>query len=202
MSAFLFVANQTAIDFANTEIIQAGKRVDLLDSFDSLLRWLLAAGLLDEPTKRRVARRFSDEAMRVAAVADARRLRRAIATLVEQATTNRTPGEAVVGDLNRVLMKAETCRELVHTPGGWALNVRSNWDTSAKLLLPVAESAADLLVQGNLSFIRKCENPECILHLYDTSKNHTRRWCSMTTCGNRHKVQAYRERVRRDAPPL
>jgi predicted RNA-binding Zn ribbon-like protein len=32
------------------------------------------------------------------------------------------------------------------------------------------------------------------LYFYDTTKNHTRRWCSMTGCGNRAKAAAFYER--------
>src|SRR5437867_3930953 len=65
------------------------------------------------------------------------------------------------------------------------------------LLVPVAESASDLLCHGDLALILKCENPRCILYFYDTTKNHARRWCSMTVCGNRMKVAAHYRRRRR-----
>lgn len=36
--------------------------------------------------------------------------------------------------------------------------------------------------------IKQCAHPHCILWFHDTSKNGTRRWHSMTTCGNRAKA--------------
>lgn len=36
--------------------------------------------------------------------------------------------------------------------------------------------------------IRRCAHPDCVLFFYDTSKNGTRRWHSMATCGNRTKA--------------
>lgn len=39
--------------------------------------------------------------------------------------------------------------------------------------------------------IRTCEHEECILHFIDTSKSGRRRWCSMETCGNRHKAAEF-----------
>jgi hypothetical protein len=41
---------------------------------------------------------------------------------------------------------------------------------------------------------RMCANPECLTVFYDRSKNHSARWCSMQSCGNRNKVRAFRER--------
>jgi predicted RNA-binding Zn ribbon-like protein len=36
--------------------------------------------------------------------------------------------------------------------------------------------------------IKQCAHPHCVLWFYDTSKNGTRRWHSMATCGNRAKA--------------
>ena len=49
---------------------------------------------------------------------------------------------------------------------------------------------------GSWSRIKACGNPECLWAFYDTSKNHTGRWCEMATCGNRMKARAFRERAR------
>ncbi|MCT9078521.1 CGNR zinc finger domain-containing protein [Streptomyces fulvoviolaceus] len=39
--------------------------------------------------------------------------------------------------------------------------------------------------------IRTCAHESCILHFFDTSRNGTRRWCSMATCGNRAKASRH-----------
>ncbi|WP_371617030.1 CGNR zinc finger domain-containing protein [Streptomyces sp. NBC_00454] len=54
------------------------------------------------------------------------------------------------------------------------------------------------LLRDRAERIRPCANPECILHFYDTSKNGTRRWCSMSGCGNRAKASRHYARHRRD----
>jgi len=64
------------------------------------------------------------------------------------------------------------------------------------LLTPLAEAASELLCSGNLSLVKKCRNAACILCFFDTTKSHTRNWCSMQLCGNRIKVAAYYERKR------
>ncbi|MDX6263376.1 MAG: hypothetical protein QOH84_5064 [Kribbellaceae bacterium] len=49
-------------------------------------------------------------------------------------------------------------------------------------------------VQGRL---RPCENDaECTLFLIDRSKANARRWCSMSTCGNRLKARRHQDRLR------
>ena len=66
--------------------------------------------------------------------------------------------------------------------------------TPAQAVTLLAEAAARLLTEKDLDLVRRCENPACVLHFYDTSKNHRRRWCSMDLCGNRMKVAAHYRR--------
>jgi hypothetical protein len=56
---------------------------------------------------------------------------------------------------------------------------------------------ADL--DGSLHRLRECSAPTCTVVFYDRTKNHTGRWCSMATCGNRDKVRRFRERERERA---
>jgi predicted RNA-binding Zn ribbon-like protein len=44
--------------------------------------------------------------------------------------------------------------------------------------------------------IRSCAHESCVLHFLDTSRNGTRRWCSMATCGNRAKASRHDPRVK------
>ncbi|GCB49365.1 CGNR zinc finger domain-containing protein [Streptomyces sp. NL15-2K] len=44
--------------------------------------------------------------------------------------------------------------------------------------------------------IRGCAHEACILHFFDTSRNGTRRWCSMAACGNRAKASRHYARTK------
>lgn len=57
---------------------------------------------------------------------------------------------------------------------------------------------ADLL--GTWGGLKECAGDDCNAVFFDRSKNHSGRWCSMSTCGNRAKVRAWRERRRADDP--
>ena len=81
-------------------------------------------------------------------------------------------------------------------PGELRLEQRFATDTAEQLLMPVALAAAELLANGNFELVRACESADCVLHFYDRTKSHRRRWCSMATCGNRAKVQTFRARQR------
>jgi predicted RNA-binding Zn ribbon-like protein len=51
-------------------------------------------------------------------------------------------------------------------------------------------------LDGTWSRFRTCADPGCTGIFYDASKNHSRKWCSMQTCGNRNKVRSFRQRER------
>ena len=58
-------------------------------------------------------------------------------------------------------------------------------------VLAVVHAAA---VAGTWVRLKVCRNTGCQWAYYDTSRNQSRKWCSMAVCGNRDKAQRYRER--------
>jgi predicted RNA-binding Zn ribbon-like protein len=69
----------------------------------------------------------------------------------------------------------------------------------ARLLWPVARSAAELLTSPDRQLVRECLGDNCGWLFLDTSKNHRRTWCSMQGCGNRAKAR--RHYARRTTSP-
>jgi CGNR zinc finger protein/putative stress-induced transcription regulator len=49
-------------------------------------------------------------------------------------------------------------------------------------------------LDGTWVRLHGCDAPDCASIFYDRTKNHSARWCSMDSCGNRNKVRRYRER--------
>jgi predicted RNA-binding Zn ribbon-like protein len=62
------------------------------------------------------------------------------------------------------------------------------------ILWPILQSAVELLAEPER--VKECPGEECGWVFLDTSKNGTRRWCSMSSCGAREKMRRYRARVR------
>ena len=62
------------------------------------------------------------------------------------------------------------------------------------ILYRIVKSAADLLVSAELQRLRECADPECGWLFLDFSRNHSRRWCSMESCGNRAKARRFYRR--------
>ena len=49
---------------------------------------------------------------------------------------------------------------------------------------------------GEWERLKACRSDACQWAFYDSSRNHSAAWCSMRSCGNRHKARAYRSRMR------
>ena len=52
------------------------------------------------------------------------------------------------------------------------------------------------VVATTIARVRRCQGSKCVLFYYDVTKSGTRRWCSMSGCGNREKAAAHYARVR------
>jgi predicted RNA-binding Zn ribbon-like protein len=69
---------------------------------------------------------------------------------------------------------------------------------NSPLLHHIVQSFFEVISQKkNLDRLKPCENEDCILLFLDKSKNKTRRWCSMTICGNKIKASRFYYRNRR-----
>ena len=181
---FQWVADHPALDLLNTTPKIDGAIQELFQTDRDVVRWLGLAGWRVETDLAKLRPRSLLDA--------ARGLRETIRTLVERRKAGkRADPEA----LNEYLAKARSYAELALKKDG-SLELRRKWKqrTAEEILAPLAESAADLLVHGDVELIRQCESEECVLWFNDRTKSHHRRWCSMAACGNRHKVAQYRKR--------
>ncbi|MET0552022.1 MAG: CGNR zinc finger domain-containing protein [Vicinamibacteria bacterium] len=192
---FPFVGERLCLDFVNTEIVRDGVRVDLIGGFDDLLAWTAAARIAGGGQVRELAASWSTPDT-TRAFQHAQRFRKVLRAMAARLASGRSgvPG-TTLDAINEVLRARVGELAVVRTKAGYDTRFLAHWSGPEQLLVPVAESAASLLTSGNLALVRKCENPACILYFYDTTKNHGRRWCSMSACGNRAKVAAHYRRT-------
>lgn len=196
-SRFLFVANHAALDFLNTQVVERGEVVDWLQSPADYLAWLQASGLVKREDLPRL------QYIRVGKNTDllkaARRLRQEVRRAAENIVIGKPVPASCIKRINRVLANGRAVAQLERQGGELRLIRRPDFRRVADLLVPPAEAAADLLAHAEYDYIRKCENPRCILYFYDASKNHARRWCRMDACGSQHKARTYYQRRKRVA---
>lgn len=177
------LADHPALDFLNTEVRIDGELVDFLQNDDDVLRWLAHAGW---PVDKIAVKFQLEELLELA-----RALRMSIRVSIERLKA----GNSDCNVMNIFLHSAHSHLKLIaDNDGSVRLERRWNPESLMEVLGPLSESAAELLVNGDLELIKRCENADCVLWFYDRTRAHRRRWCSMATCGTRNKVAAFRQR--------
>jgi predicted RNA-binding Zn ribbon-like protein len=198
-SPFVFIGNHRALDFVNTEVAAEGVPRELLTDLGSLTDWLVQAGAVDRGTARRAVDRWRGRRAGETLLAQARALRSELRRLADAAAAGRRAPRPVVDSINRLLARGAGTTRIVPGAQGFTARHGLRLEEPADLLVPIAEAAADLLCQADLARIRRCAHPACVLYFLDGTKNGTRRWCDMRTCGNRANAAAYYRRRRVDA---
>lgn len=111
--------------------------------------------------------------------------------------------EAPVGDSELDTFNtrlAESISKLQFVSGGDELQL--SWKTGEpdlnEPLWRVMKSAFDILTEEPAGRIKECE--ACGWIFLDQSKNKSRRWCNMQTCGSAHKAKKYYYRKKMEGP--
>ena len=193
---FLFLGGRLCLDFVNTEIIVNGELLDLLYDFDRWIAWHAAAGIVGTAERKGLARAWGGKAERMDALVRAVTFRSEIRKMAGCIASNEPIPKSVVESINEVLRRGAVYGQLTPVERGFVRKAHRDVRDPVDLLVPIAEDATDLLCKGDRERVRKCGSPACVLFFYDTSRNRTRRWCSMDLCGNRAKVAAYFRRRR------
>jgi predicted RNA-binding Zn ribbon-like protein len=128
---------------------------------------------------------------------DALALRTLMRRLVEAIVAGRPIPRASIDAINALIGESSGVTKVVKTPRKFERRFEFDLNQPKQLLVPLAESAADLLCRGHFSRLKRCDNSKCAAFFYDTSKNRMRRWCSGAECGNRIRVAAFYERRRK-----
>jgi predicted RNA-binding Zn ribbon-like protein len=193
---FLFVGNQLCLDFINTEMIIRGQRTDLLQEWADLIAWLVQAKVLSAAEGREVTTGLS-RADGERFLGEARAFRATLREMAEGIVVGRPVPRSTVEAINGLLSRCPGYPQLMRINGRYERRFHSEASGAARLLVPIAGAASELLCLGDLSLVKKCRNDACILYFYDTTKNHARQWCSMGLCGNRIKVAAHYRRQKK-----
>lgn len=195
-------AGKLCLEFANTaDWHAADEPVENLVSYEALVDWATRVGIRSEESARELK---AQAALRPALAeqihAWALELREAIYRIfaaIDADPDHAKPALADLALLNEALPRAFTLPELVDTGSGYGWRWRGDESGLDGILWPVLRSAARLLTDGEHSRIGQCADDRgCGYLFYDTSRNRSRRWCDMNSCGNRAKSQRHYARHR------
>lgn len=184
-----FIGGRLALDFVNL----VPRRREL--SWDQLVAFLESA-LIVTPERggELLALKGSDPQAAESLLRKAQRLAAALRLAFDAVLRKQKVAREWIEPVNEILRITEGHDELVSTDQDWEIQFVPSESGLEWLLAAVARSAAEIIAEGPWARLRLCANPRCGLLFCDTSRTHRRRWCSMTVCGNRHKVAAFARR--------
>lgn len=193
---FYLIGNYLCLDFINTEAMAEGRVVNLLSDFNDFVSWLIAANVIDTVQAEEIIKSWKGKSETEKVLLRVLEFRASLRQMIERLVKGKSVPTKTITFINDLLNNQVSYAELRRVKGKFEKRTHASFNKPEHLLLPTAESACDLLCYGDFSLIKKCENDDCILFFYDTTKNHSRRWCRMSACGNRMKVAAHYHRLR------
>jgi predicted RNA-binding Zn ribbon-like protein len=196
-SAFELNAGCLCLDFTNT--VQArplSAKIDLINNYGDLLAWARQATILTPEEATGLAETVRQQPRAAAdALAQARLLREALYGLFSARAAGLPAPSSDLHTINRAIGKAMA-------RAGLSPSARDGFEWSwpdaplgaDRVAWWVARSAAELLTSRNLTDVRECAGYDCGRLFMDATKNRSRRWCNMASCGNRAKGRRHYER--------
>jgi predicted RNA-binding Zn ribbon-like protein len=193
------LGGRLCLDFANTVDPRYGpERREYLNDYADLIAWSRITGATSHQLAVKLTSASQEHGREAAGILDrAIRLREALYHLFSGRAADKDDLATLNSELSQAMAGA---RVLPAQPGfawTWPEEETEAVDP-ARLLWPVARSAAELLTSAERQLVRECLGDNCGWLFLDTSKNHRRTWCSMQGCGNRAKAR--RHYARRTSP--
>jgi len=183
------IAGARCLDFLNTV---EDARIERLTSYSEFIIWSKAAGLIDAAGQRRslalAAKQPQGAARALALVLEARE---ALADLFGGSVPLRKPAMAVI---NGILARDRFVLQVESGNAGFHEHWKPDCQELRQPLLVLLREAAALLSSPVQPQIHYCASDDCRWFFLDTSRNQSRRWCQMETCGNNAKAKAHYRR--------
>jgi predicted RNA-binding Zn ribbon-like protein len=194
---FSDVGGWPALDFVNTisGLLKAAPTDDKFEQYDDLVAWGQEHEMLDDTLAKRLLSGASRRPGKAKEVLErGRALRMAIFHVFADVAAERSPDPAALEGLNAEVASAMQHARVEQGGEGFVWGWRNPGTELESVLWPIAKSAADLLVSHKLERVRSCQADTCGWLFLDLSKNRSRRWCSMSDCGNTAKARRHYHR--------
>ena len=190
---FEFVAGNLALDFANLVHNHGSKGPeDDLKTFEDLMSWSRQAGLLSDRQCRQLGKRKSSQIRTDFKHAVA--LRETVYDVFSRIALGRSVRPEALQLLDGHFKEAMAEARLQSAGKRFVVTWDDRGATLQRVWAEITRSAVSLLTSDRLHRVRQCAGENCTWLFLDTSRNGMRRWCDMQACGNRFKVQRFRQR--------
>lgn len=187
-----FVAGHPLLDFLNTVDFQGRTYTcNRLTSYEALAAWCQVAGVITPSesgifTAAAITSPSKAEHALAALILWREAVYRALAAILEEKPVDAEDWRSVEMSIQGAIMDASLHRD-TSRKASWLVRPLDLTTVQKRLALHLH----DLLGNTLITSLKKCEG--CTWLFVDTSKNHRRRWCAMSTCGSRSKAQRFRQ---------
>ena len=176
-------------------------RREYLGSYRDLVEWVRHAGTLEEDEGRLLGEAALRLAEATATLELAVMLRETTYRVFHAIVYDERPEPRDVPAIGEAHAGAMNHSRLASTPEGFAWAWAKDGVAHRRPIWPVALSAAELLMLGDLGRVEECPGSDgCGWLFFASSKNARRRWCSMEFCGSRDKMRRLYARKRTGGP--
>lgn len=181
------------LDFTHTlEERPSDHPQEQLKSYSDLVAWGLYMHLLTDEQAQHLYEEAGRNPAKAAEVLhrgiDAREL---MYRVFYEIAEDSSPAESDLITLNDMLSDTMSHARIVAKWHGYEWGWVDDEHALDQVIWPVIRSAADLLASDELDAVRACAADDCRWLFLDTSKNRSRRWCDMKSCGNRAKARRH-----------
>ncbi len=184
------------LDFVNTvDYRLSDQPTESLTSYEGFLDWAVRKDITQRAAADQLAEAETDPKQ---ALNEVRELRELLYRLLSAAAGTKRVAEEDLDSFNGYLAQAMSNIRITQKDGGFDWYCCPGCSGPESVLYPIVKSAADLLVSAQLDRIRVCADPQCGWLFFDSSRNRSRRWCSMDSCGNRAKARLFYQRHQHD----
>ena len=193
------IGNSAALDFTNTvHNYGADCMRDELTSYEDWVKWSERVGAVDGEAARGLLAEAAARPRKAAqALEQARDMRRLIYDVFSAIHEGGNPKAAQLEILNDAASEAGRLGTLTRI--GEQYVRRWSGTDLARPIWPVIIDAIHLLQSDQLDRLRLCAAGNCTWLFVDKTKNRSRRWCEMGTCGNREKSRKHYRKTRDEA---
>jgi predicted RNA-binding Zn ribbon-like protein len=188
---FDHIGGHPLIDFVNTKMTPGGQLVDQLTSNEDVVAWMVDVGMIE---MNAVQFSVSDEPNLLDEV---RAFRQKMRDMLADIVAEQPVSEETIAVINTQLEHWQGTPQLVKTDDVYERPFSYTLTEPLQLVALLADTAAKFITDVDFRYVKQCDKSTCIRYFLDTSRNHSRRWCSMEGCGNRNKAKKHYARKKK-----
>lgn len=185
------LGERLCLDYVNTIESPLSEPEDYLRGYPDLIRWGYHVGILSDAETDHLLREGTRQPDQADAVfRRALALREALTRIFRAIAHGNMAEEPDLQQLQTAYLAALDHVRLAPTADAYDWVWDADDGALDQPLWAVARSAVEVLTTDELARIKECPgSDDCGWLFYDTSRNKSRRWCSMEGCGSRVKMR-------------